>query len=204
MVMHLPCVLAGVSPAVQDILAAEFGRVPLLLPNGIDAERFAPGPRAPEAPVRAAAVQGVSARRGLRGAQGPGQPCSLALPDTPEAPARPPSSDSASIPPAQPAQLLTAVRPRTVLLVGNPTLPLKGFPTAVAALAAVGRALPLHVRWVCQHAPTEATVPGLAAAGLDVEFVVAPAQEDLPRLYRGHDAFLFTSRWGPGPRALER
>jgi hypothetical protein len=109
----------------------------------------------------------------------------------------PPFTRSPRQPPKTPQ--LTAVRPRTVLLVGNPTLPLKGFPTAVAALAAVARALPLHVRWVCQQRPTELHVPGLAASELDIEFVVAPSQDDLPRLYRGHDAFLFTSRyeaWG--------
>lgn len=44
-------------------------------------------------------------------------------------------------------------------------------------------------------------VPGLAASGLDIEYVVAPPQEQLPALYRGHDACLFTSRcarpWRP-------
>jgi len=50
------------------------------------------------------------------------------------------------------------------------------------------------VRWVCQQQPSEAHVPGLAAAKLDIEYVVAPKQEDLPLLYKGHDAFLFSSR----------
>jgi hypothetical protein len=61
MVMHLPCALAGVSEAVTDILAAEFGRSALLVPNAIDCARFAPGRREPEAPLRAVATpQGVS------------------------------------------------------------------------------------------------------------------------------------------------
>lgn len=46
MVLHLPVVLAAVSEAVQNILGAEFGRNPLLIPNGVDCERFFPGPRA--------------------------------------------------------------------------------------------------------------------------------------------------------------
>ncbi len=74
-----------------------------------------------------------------------------------------------------------------------------GFTTAVAVLAAVHQVLPLHIRWVCQQQPTDATVPNLAAAGLDIEYVVSPSQEELPVLYRGHDAFLFTSHyeaWG--------
>jgi glycosyltransferase involved in cell wall biosynthesis len=91
-------------------------------------------------------------------------------------------------------QRLTAVQPRTVLLVGNPTLPLKGFPTAIAALSAAARVLPLHIRWVCQQRPLDALVPNLAGSDLDIEYVVAPGQDELPRLYRGHDAFMFTSR----------
>ncbi len=35
---------------------------------------------------------------------------------------------------------------RSVLLVGNPSLPLKAFPVALAALAAVNRACPIRVR----------------------------------------------------------
>jgi hypothetical protein len=45
MVMHLPCALAAVSEAVQAILGSEFGRQPLIIPNGIDCHRFTPGPR---------------------------------------------------------------------------------------------------------------------------------------------------------------
>ncbi len=42
---------------------------------------------------------------------------------------------------------------KRVLLVGNPALPLKGFPTAVAVLTAVSAVLPIRVRWVCQVGP---------------------------------------------------
>ena len=45
MVLHLPVVLAAVSEAVQNILSSEFGRTPLLIPNGVDCERFFPGAR---------------------------------------------------------------------------------------------------------------------------------------------------------------
>lgn len=120
-------------------------------------------------------------------------PCStiLLLPSP-----HPPPNPSLAPPLPPSPQRLTAVRARTVLLVGNPTLPLKGFPTAIAALSAVARVLPLHVRWVCQQRPMDAHVPSLSASDLDIEYVVAPAQEDLPRLYRGHDVFVFASRCG--------
>jgi glycosyltransferase involved in cell wall biosynthesis len=88
---------------------------------------------------------------------------------------------------------------KSILLVGNPGLPLKGFPTAIAALAMVSRFIPITVRWVCQQQPNVTLVPNLAAAQLDIEYVVSPSQEELPGLYRGHDAFVFTSRyeaWG--------
>jgi hypothetical protein len=63
MVMHSPAVLAGVSPAVQAILASQFGRRALLLPNGVDCRAFAPGPREPEAPAVAFELRGVSKPR---------------------------------------------------------------------------------------------------------------------------------------------
>ena len=46
-ILHLPVVLAAVSSAVQDILQQEFGRASLMIPNGIDCERFHPGPYQP-------------------------------------------------------------------------------------------------------------------------------------------------------------
>mgnify|MGYP001807749756 CR=1 FL=1 len=48
-----------------------------------------------------------------------------------------------------PGRVLNPQKKR-VLLVGNPALPLKGFPTAIAALTAVSAVLPIQVRWVCQ------------------------------------------------------
>lgn len=43
-VLHLPVALAGVSEAVQSILAQQFGRSSLLISNGVDCDRFFPGP----------------------------------------------------------------------------------------------------------------------------------------------------------------
>ena len=47
-------------------------------------------------------------------------------------------------------QSLTAVHPQTILLVGNPMLPLKGFEVAVKALELVNQTRPIHVTWICQ------------------------------------------------------
>lgn len=43
-VLHLPVALGAVSEAVQAILARQFGRSSLLIPNGVDCDRFFPGP----------------------------------------------------------------------------------------------------------------------------------------------------------------
>ncbi|KAK9815193.1 hypothetical protein WJX73_010532 [Symbiochloris irregularis] len=156
MVLHLPVALAAVSEAVQNILAQEFGRAAICVPNAVDCQRFCPGPPADIPPSYIlTTVKGQRAHSG--GAQ------------------------------------------RSVLIVGNPALPLKGFDVAVAVLTAVNRVLPLMVTWVCQVQPSAATVPQLVGSGLRLHLHVSPAQEDLPALYRGHDAFLFTSRyeaWG--------
>lgn len=50
MVLHLPVALAAVSAAVQNILAQEFGRVSICIPNAVDCQRFFPGPPADIAP----------------------------------------------------------------------------------------------------------------------------------------------------------
>ena len=71
MVMHLPCVLAGVSQAVLDILGEEFGRNPVLIPNGIDCKRFEPGPRDKPLPVRMRLKNGVRGKGG--GSRGAGE-----------------------------------------------------------------------------------------------------------------------------------
>jgi glycosyltransferase involved in cell wall biosynthesis len=160
MVMHLPCALAAVSEAVQTILGTEFGRQPLIIPNGIDCHRFTPGPRSHIPPT--ATMLCVPGGQGL-----------------------PP-------PPQREGE-------KSVLLVGNPALPLKGFDVALAALAAVHRVLPIRVTWVCQSVPSAAHLPVLPACGLTLDLHVSPPQEDLAALYRGHDAMLFTSRyeaWG--------
>lgn len=46
MVLHLPVALAAVSEAVQNILAQEFGRSSICVPNAVDCQRFCPGPMA--------------------------------------------------------------------------------------------------------------------------------------------------------------
>lgn len=65
---------------------------------------------------------------------------------------------------------------RSVLLVGNPALPLKGFDLAIAVLAMVNRALPLNVTWICQTQPSAAMVPGLASCGLRINLHISPSQ----------------------------
>lgn len=44
MVLHLPVALASVSGAVASVLSSEFGRSSLIIPNGVDCNRFSPGP----------------------------------------------------------------------------------------------------------------------------------------------------------------
>jgi len=48
--MHLPVALAAVSDAAAAVLGSQFGRAPVLLPNGVDGARFAPGPRSARPP----------------------------------------------------------------------------------------------------------------------------------------------------------
>ncbi|CAL5221708.1 g3949 [Coccomyxa viridis] len=155
-VLHLPVALAGVSDAVQSILAQQFGRSSLLIPNGVDCDRFFPGP--------------------------PSDVLPSAILSSPTKTQKGPKQGR-----------------RSVLLVGNPALPLKGFDVAIAVLAMVNRVLPLDVTWICQTQPSAAMVPGLATSGLRINLHISPAQDMLPALYRGHDALLFTSRyeaWG--------
>lgn len=68
---------------------------------------------------------------------------------------------------------------RSVLLVGNPSLHLKGFDVAISVLAAVNQVLPLHITWVCQTQPTAALVPALLASGLRIHLHVNPPQVQL-------------------------
>lgn len=50
-VLHLPVALAAVSEAVRAILQSQFGRSSLLIPNGVDCDRFFPGPPAAMPPT---------------------------------------------------------------------------------------------------------------------------------------------------------
>lgn len=113
--MQLPVALAAVSDAAAAVLGSQFGRAPVLLPNGVDCARFSPGarsPRPPDATLEPDPALNLESRVASV----------AALPE----------------------------RARSVLLVGNPALPLKGFDVALAVLAAVGRVLRLEVTWVCQ------------------------------------------------------
>ena len=156
-VMQLPVALAGVSTAVQEIMQQEFRRSSVLIPNSIDCERFRPG-TPDENPALAnddlAASSAASSPRG----NGNGSSIRRALePSSVEQP-----------PPVTPL-------PR-VLLVGNPSLPLKGFDTALAALESVNSVLPIRVTWVCQVAPKASTFPALSSSKLKINYVVSPAQ----------------------------
>eukprot|EP00879_Flechtneria_rotunda_P014692 GHRR01015353.1.p1 GENE.GHRR01015353.1~~GHRR01015353.1.p1 ORF type:complete len:789 (+),score=385.35 GHRR01015353.1:278-2644(+) len=291
-ILHLPCALAAVSQAVQDILQQQFGRSSSLIPNGIDCDRFKPGPYEPtsgsnstnsstqqqqqpqllcsnatgvctpsdrtvtsllhdrthsskmvllednagNAAVRTAAAHSSSNQQQQQqqlwevavqsGAEVPpsvannGSEAAAAVlttrsEDQSAAVIAPVALDTdqhvditstgsaaASAAVSSPGLALNTPPSngkKRVLIVGNPALPLKGFPTAIAALAALSALVPLQIRWVCQVAPTAATVPNLELVNLDIEFVISPSQGLLPRLYRGQDAFLFTSRyeaWG--------
>jgi hypothetical protein len=70
-ILHLPVALAAVSEAVRGILAQQFGRSPLLIPNGVDCDRFFPGPPArvrptavlsPDPPAKAQQVRACPMR----------------------------------------------------------------------------------------------------------------------------------------------
>lgn len=69
---------------------------------------------------------------------------------------------------------------RSVLLVGNPSLQLKGFDTAITVLAAVNKLIPLHITWLCQTQPTAALVPTLPASGLQIHLHINPPQVTAP------------------------
>lgn len=66
-----------------------------------------------------------------------------------------------------------------VLLVGNPTLNLKGFDIAIAVLARVSRSIgPIAVRWLCQKPPSMAALAALQVLrpSLRFEIIVDPPQ----------------------------
>ena len=73
----------------------------------------------------------------------------------------------------------------SVLLVGNPALPLKGFDVAIKTLTTVNRVLPVSVTWICQTQPTAATVPSLVGSGLNIDLYVSPRQVRRPTAWPG-------------------
>jgi len=153
MCMQLPVPLVSVSTAIQDILLHEFGRLSLVVPNGIDCDKFYPDDTAQNSKLHLIS-------NGIQ---------------------------------------LSATYTKSVLLVGNPALPLKGFDHALQILMAVNQVMAISVTWVCQVKPSVSMLPILEICDLDITYVVAPDQKDIPQLYRGHDVFLFTSRyeaWG--------
>ncbi|PRW45111.1 glycosyl transferase group 1 [Chlorella sorokiniana] len=209
-VMHLPVALAAVSEGVHRILSSEFARSSLLIHNGVDCQRFCPGPRSTAVPSKvlpearsassastaqpcgcspaAAGACGGTVQAQMRGqwqAQWLGQPAALLPPLSPQD--------------VQQQQAQQQQQQQSVLLVGNPGLCLKGFECAVATLARVQRSRPIQVIWICQQEPTPEVIARLAAAGLHVRLFIDPPQGALPELYRGHDCLLFTSKyeaWG--------
>ena len=83
--------------------------------------------------------------------------------------------------------------PGTVLLVGNPLLPFKGFDVALRVLSKVwDSGVRFRVKWVCQSAPRLGV-----SAEYPLEFILNPSQEGLAEAYRSSNVFLFTS-WYEG------
>ena len=66
--------------------------------------------------------------------------------------------------------------PPSVLLVGNPSLPLKGFDIAIKALTTVNKVVPISLTWICQTQPSAANVPELVSSGLAIDLYVNPSQ----------------------------
>mmetsp|Transcript_24321 Transcript_24321/g.84492 ORF Transcript_24321/g.84492 Transcript_24321/m.84492 type:complete len:455 (-) Transcript_24321:973-2337(-) len=84
----------------------------------------------------------------------------------------------------------------SVLLIGNPGLPMKNSTTALNVLNRVHAVVPnLMVTWVCQ------VLPSVSGVTFPIRAVVNPPQQALPALYGacGHSLLLFTSvyeGWG--------
>lgn len=163
--MHLPIPLISVSTAIQEILLQEFGRHSIIVPNGIDCDKFFPKLDLNEGEEHNSSTINTNELEIERGT-GTGEEH---------------SSNQIK-------------KPYSVLIVGNPALPLKGFDIALTILSAVNKMTPIEVMWICQIMPTSNMLPMLETCELNIKFIVAPAQQRIPELYRGHDLFLFTSR----------
>ncbi|KAK3263617.1 hypothetical protein CYMTET_27588, partial [Cymbomonas tetramitiformis] len=78
----------------------------------------------------------------------------------------------------------------------------EGFDIALTALQALAQHVRFETVWILQKEPVEPLLS--AARHLGVRFIQDPPQEDIPEYYRGHDAFLFCSRYeGFGMPVLE-
>lgn len=85
-----------------------------------------------------------------------------------------------------------SVEDNAIILVGNPSLPFKGFDIALEALTRVWNVgYRFKVNWVCQYHPQIRWVP------FPVEFIINPSQIELSARYRMSGIHLFTS-WYEG------
>ncbi|MEG6612753.1 glycosyltransferase [Pseudoclostridium thermosuccinogenes] len=76
----------------------------------------------------------------------------------------------------------------TILLVGNPALPFKGFTFALAVLKKVwSLGYRFQVNWVCQMQPSLQDIP------FPINFYIMRPQKEISEVYRNADIFLFTS-----------
>lgn len=76
----------------------------------------------------------------------------------------------------------------TILLVGNPVIPLKNFAFAIDVLIeAWNLGYRFNVRWACQVRPNIQELP------FPIEYYVMVSQQELSQLYRTSDIFMFTS-----------
>lgn len=79
-----------------------------------------------------------------------------------------------------------------ILLVGNPQLRFKGFQLALDALNIVyEEGYKFNVNWVCQ------SIPNAKGVKYPINFIKMPSQEQLAKIYRSSDIFIFTS-WYEG------
>lgn len=80
-----------------------------------------------------------------------------------------------------------------ILLVGNPQLRFKGFETALNALQIVHeKGHKFNVKWICQSIPN---LEGIIK--YPINYIKMPSQEQLAKIYRSSDIFIFTS-WYEG------